>query len=333
MSSLSGKRVLFIAPHFFGYECEVVLSLKEQGAIVDYFNERPQNSFLMKTVLRFKKSYIKTFIERYYKKIIAQTEDKVYDFIFVLNAEAITDKIMSKIKAKHKNAVAILYMWDSISNKRNVIHLLPLFDRIFSFDHVDADAFKEIEFLSLFFIPQYNVRPHNTIKYDVSFIGTAHSDRFAVLEKIKNQLQSFNLKYFFFLYLQNPIMLVYLKLTSQEFVQARFADFNYDPMSQTSTADIIHSSSVIVDISHPKQTGLTMRSFEVLGAKKKLITTNQQIKHFDFYNEDNICIIDRHKPIIDINFCKSPYKDLSVDVYQKYSIANWTSTIFGGFKE
>ena len=37
-------------------------------------------------------------------------------------------------------------------------------------------------------------------------------------------------------------------------------------------------SEVILDINHPGQNGLTMRTFEALGAGKKLITTNTEIK-------------------------------------------------------
>ncbi|MFH4210110.1 lipopolysaccharide biosynthesis protein, partial [Acinetobacter baumannii] len=58
-------------------------------------------------------------------------------------------------------------------------------------------------------------------------------------------------------------------------------------------------SNVILDISHPGQSGLTMRTFEAIGAGKKLITTNLNIKEYPFYNSDNIFIISRDKLVLE----------------------------------
>lgn len=71
------------------------------------------------------------------------------------------------------------------------------------------------------------------------------------------------------------------------------------------------------------QRGLTMRNIEMIGLKKKLVTTNKDIIHYDFYNPQNICIIDRSNPIIPDSFIKLPYLDIPQEIYQLYYIESW----------
>ena len=79
---------------------------------------------------------------------------------------------------------------------------------------------------------------------------------------------------------------------------------------------------------HPKQTGLTMRTIETLGAKKKLITTNPHVKEYDFYRPENILIVDRYNPVITKEFLDAPWKEIPENIYKKYSISSWLNSIF-----
>ncbi len=75
---------------------------------------------------------------------------------------------------------------------------------------------------------------------------------------------------------------------------AKIDDFSFTSLSQEETLDIISQSKVVVDIEHPGQVGLTMRTLEMLGCQKKLITTNKSVREYDFYNEDNILVVERN---------------------------------------
>ena len=50
--------------------------------------------------------------------------------------------------------------------------------------------------------------------------------------------------------------------------------------------------NIILDIAHPHQKRLSFRPYEAMGLRKKLITTNKDIANYDFYNPNNIFIID-----------------------------------------
>ena len=51
--SLAGKRVLFFAVRYFGYEQRIMDELRRRGAEVDYLPDRPFNTPLMTAVTRY----------------------------------------------------------------------------------------------------------------------------------------------------------------------------------------------------------------------------------------------------------------------------------------
>lgn len=75
------------------------------------------------------------------------------------------------------------------------------------------------------------------------------------------------------------------------------------------------------------QRGLTMRTFETMGSHKKLITTNAQVRDYDFFNEDNVCVVDRAAPQIPSAFLKSPFVPISPELYRRYSIEAWVDEV------
>ncbi|MCS3430537.1 hypothetical protein [Klebsiella sp. BIGb0407] len=56
--------------------------------------------------------------------------------------------------------------------------------------------------------------------------------------------------------------------------------------------DFLLQSEVIIDITKDGQTGLTMRVIEALLSDKKIITNNESVREYPFYDENNIFIID-----------------------------------------
>ena len=57
-------------------------------------------------------------------------------------------------------------------------------------------------------------------------------------------------------------------------------------------------------------------------------STNKDIENYDFYNRSNIFIINRNNPKINVDFFGKEYKNLTDDIYKKYSINQWLKTIF-----
>jgi hypothetical protein len=85
----------------------------------------------------------------------------------------------------------------------------------------------------------------------------------------------------------------------------------------------------VLDIQHPRQTGLTMRTLEALGAGKKLVTTNVQVKEYDFYDERQVRVVDRMNPSVglDLEFFKKDDFFVSLEKIDSCSIGNWLKGI------
>lgn len=329
MNSLDGKRILYISPKFFGYENTIKTALERKfGALVDFYDDRPSSDILTKIFIRLNfKLFVKRKIDNYYTSIFETIKDMSYDCIFIVSPETLSYKELNTLKTLQSNAQFILYMWDSFDNK-NSFNTIHLFDRVVTFDHRDAEKYN-LYFHPLFYVENYETAiSESDTKYDVCTIATAHSDRYIVTKKVKNHLEQFSLKMFIFLYLNNRLMYWGRRIFLKKYQYGTISDFSFSPLSQNEIVSIISQSKAILDINHPAQFGLTMRTFESLGANKKLITTNENIKTYDFYDESNILVIDRNNPIIDINFLDTPYQYLDTKLYQKYSLVNWIKFVF-----
>ena len=160
-------------------------------------------------------------------------------------------------------------------------------------------------------------------KYDVSFIGTIHSDRYKVVKALKKIVAHKCLNGYWYCYLQSKFIYHFYKATKDEFSDSQIEDFKFEKKDSSEIADIVNQSKSVLDIQHPNQTGLTMRTIEMIGMNKKLITTNASIVNYDFYNKKNILIIDRDNPQIDVSFFSTPSEKLNPEIYQKYSLSSW----------
>jgi hypothetical protein len=322
---LYNKKIIVICPKYFGYEKKIVQRLNELNTKVTYIDERPANSTCTKTLIRIFPFLYRLQINSYYNKKLKTitTSDKV----LVINPESLSIKILNSLKRTTRASEYILYMWDSFSNKRSAKKLISFFDRVLTFDPLDAKKLA-ITFRPLFFcLGKRNVNIKKNIA--ISFVGTGHSDRAKIISAIKeNDNQDIKQNYFYYLYLQTPLLYYYNKLTNSNFKKMPKNIFHFVPIKYDEYEQIVESSKAFIDIEHPAQTGLTIRTFEMLGKEIKLITTNANIKGYDFYNEANILVIDRTNPVIDMDFISTAYQPLPVELYYKYSIDGWLEDVF-----
>jgi hypothetical protein len=323
----NNKKILFIAPRFFGYECEIKNRLERLGAYVDFYDDRPSNSAWSKFAIRLMPRTQQKNIRSYFSLMLKSIPCD-YNFVFVVKMECMPSEILLELRKKNVNAKFIYYSYDSVRNNNNFIKSVELFDSAFTFDHDDAKTIGGIKFRPLFFLNDYRELPKENISFDVSFIGTAHSDRYVLLNRIKKLLQPQNFSFFFFLYVPNISIYWLKKIFVPAFWYSKKAEFSFHPLSKNEVLLIISRSNSVLDFQHPNQAGLTMRTIEMLGAKKKIITTNKNIKNYDFYRDENIAVIDREKPVIKNSFFHTPYVDLPDKLYEKYSIDGWLKDVF-----
>lgn len=325
---LTGKKVLFIAPQFFGCDRAIHLELERRGAEVLRLLDRPFQNNLFKALALFGGSVICRLMEPYYHSKFRQLDIDVH-LVLVVNGQTLSARTLQLISRKWPNARKILYMWDSAQNRPTVVKNLDWYDERFSFDPASCKQYG-FKFRPLFYFgePRVGSEKSSILKYKISFIGTCHSDRYQVV----NQVMSFFplTDTYVYLYLQAKWLFLFKKITSTEFFGATISDFRYVGLSPEAAASIFDQSEIILDVEHPKQSGLTIRTFDVIRAGKKLITTNKNVENYDFYDSGNVLVVDRVSPQIPSKFIEKNTQDYSTNVREKYSIQGWLKDVLEG---
>lgn len=321
------KKILFIAPAFFGYEREIKKRLEALGAHVDYYDDRPSTRSWDKIAIRVMPSLVSRTVRIYFNNILARS-DRDYDFVFIVKLECMPQDILVALRERNPRAKFVYYSYDSVKNNRNIRGAVHVFDSAFTFDPEDAGTLDGIRFRPLFFLNEYRNLPDVPPKYDLSFVGSAHSDRYRLVKKVKDALPGHSARTFFFLFMPNRWMCFLRRILMPTFWGASEKEFSFAPLTKEDVLSVIAASSAVLDFQHPNQTGLTMRTIEMLGARKKIITTNASVKKYEFYRPENIAVVDRKNPVIDPQFFATPYVQLPPDLYEKYSIDGWLREIF-----
>jgi hypothetical protein len=321
---LKEKSILLISPTFFGYELAIKDKLSQLGAYVTFVDDRPSNGLLSKGLIRLDKKLLAAKISKYYAKVSADIAHNKFDIIFLLNPEALPVSFLKMCKSCWKNALFVLYMWDSIKNRKHTLEFIPFCDRVFTFDMDDAVLFN-FSFKPLFYLDDYSIIRHtkHPIAYDISFMGTLHSDRYAIAQEVEDWCDLHKLRCFFYFFAQSRV-LYYFNLGRKGITIPR-SKVSFTKLSASEVIEIVASSRVILDIQHPKQTGLTMRTLETIGSGKKLITTNKKVRQYDFYEKENVAIIDRKNPThsLELSFFQKNGKTISENIINNYSLKNW----------
>ena len=326
-TTLAGKKVLFIAPHFFDYEIEIMRKMERLGAEVFFYDERPSNSVFTKTMIRLNRRFLHLSIKRYFARMMKEMNGRLVDYILIIKGETMSSSLLEEMKREFPDAQIILYLWDSVRNNPNIKALIPLFDRALTFDPDDAREEKKLIHRPLFYLDEYAEAASKTeYAYDACFIGTLHSDRFAVIKKVSAAIGG---KIFYYMFFHTRLLYLAHRVFDRAFKGASIGMFRFKPLGKNDTVNAIASSRAVIDIQHPRQKGLTMRTIEIFGAKRKLITTNESIKQYDLYDPRNILVIDRENCVIERAFFEKPYAESDPAVYDYYSMNRWISEVFG----
>lgn len=321
---LKGKRILFIA--LPGYSKGMKEKMEDMGAEVIHINDKPKDTFLGKALGRLGLGFYENIINDYYAAELSKIREKNFDYILIIRGEYTPKDSLERMRSYFPTAKMVLYMWDSLVNNKFIRAKWEYYDKVYTFDRIDYLNHKEsIDFLPLFYYEDY--LPKDTggkeYKYDLSFIGTGHEDRVKIVKALALQLENKQRNVFSYFFFPHKLVYYLNKIKNPHFKYVRMEDVEFKQLPFEKLYEIYSQSKCVVDIESSKQNGLTMRTIEMIGLEKKLITTNKDIVHYDFFNPDNIMILDRKDPVIDLEFIDRPYIPLDEKIRTKYSLHDW----------
>lgn len=318
------KKILFLNLNFFEYDNIIANEMKRQNYEVVSYCILKKYSTKELFLNRISKSYEKKILDRFYNDFYSYLDncDIEFDIIFAIGCAHLRSSLIHKIKEKYSRASIILYYWDDLERACPDKYVLEIVDKVYTFDREDSQKYRLI-FRPLFYGDVFINREKMTRKYDLSFIGTLHSDRGNIVTHVLEAVNKNRLQVFLYLRM-DKFRYIYRKLRYSNRILPYLTT---ETMSLEKTSRILKTSKVSLDIPFSSQKGLTMRTIECLGAETKIITTNWDIVNYDFYCPENIMVIDRDNPQFDLDFFDIPYKEIEQTIINRYSISSWVKDI------
>lgn len=325
-------RILLITPNFFDYSEQMCEELRQMGHEVDWFDDRPSTNSLVKAIIRINKDYINGMIAHYFARMMKEIAEKKYEVVLLVSGQSLsfTEEMMERLKESQKQAIFVLYQWDSMRNFPYIAKIQKYFDRCYSFDKNDVKNCN-LKFLPLFYTKRYEdigKKKDVQYKYDLMFVGTAHPKKYKYVREMSEKLRPAYPNQFVYFFFPSRLVYIYRKVKNQELKNAKYNEFHYTPINGPEMDKLLTESKCVLDSAQDGQIGLTIRVIETLGAKRKIITTNQDVVNYDFYREENVYVYNGE---FDLNapFFKKPYKEIEKNIYEKYALRNWLKELIG----
>lgn len=322
---LKGKSVLFIGVGFYDYDLDIVRKIRSYGATVDYFKDYPELDLYHKIIKRLRKNYENERVELYYKRLISKLSEH-YDFIFIIKGDKLPIWFLSDLKNKYVASDFILYQWDSVVNVDNFERIKPFFDRVITFDRLDAEQYG-FEFRPLFYRDIYFSDSSPSNKFDMYFSGSLHSDRYLILLKLLEMYKENKIKH----HLYTGFFSFYINQFKSFFSSEKklFKSLvSFKTISSLQNKKFMSMSQSVLDLHHPLQSGLTIRTIEALAMNNKIITTNPDVVNYSFYSQESVLIVDRDNLFIRNDFLNNTSFIYTEEEKAKYSLDSWVKDIF-----
>jgi hypothetical protein len=313
------KNIYLVAPDSVGILALALQHLRQRQAMQIDFTDlvlSKEEKFKYKNILqRLYNVYLKSFRGKnlkysYYNNCIQskiEQQQKRYDTIIIIRPDLLNDETLQLLRSMTNHYVA--YYWDSADFFPRKKTIAPYFDKVYSFDRADCKNYGYTP------ITNFYISENTTANINIQAYGLLSYDKRKIqLEKIAAYLQAAGISYCIKTYSQKPFESNYLTRLNTV--------LDYNAMLN----EIAHCQ-VVIEVQKEGQQGLTFRPFEALGMEKKMITNNPRIKDYDFYSEENICVVDSDNMVVPADFFSTPYKKIDPAVKHKYQLDCWFDTL------
>ncbi|MCQ0983654.1 hypothetical protein EEJ34_09380 [Vibrio cholerae] len=284
---------LLIWGWYSDYDISSFLNLKKYGYSV-------HNRSMNKVIRFFSKIPIvgRYFLQIHFKKFL-KTLGKGYKVIFsddVLYYPSFIE-LLEKNNIPSGNLIVLLRNKISKSTHCNIEILKLVTDKIYTFDKYDAEEFG-VRFIEQFLPVVFNNFSSDSTKHNRAYFLGLDKGRCSLLQSLKKLLNTHGIVCDFIIVKSGFI-----------YKLKRFLGYKVGLTYEENISRLMRSDFVIEVCAH-NATGLTLRALEAVHYKKKLVTNNHDIKSYEFYNPNNIIIIDDDL-IVDPEFFNSNFDERS----------------------
>lgn len=314
---MSSQKIVVISLDHWNYDKHIISDLQSKGITSQHINfgDYKHPSFFS----RIKNFFFKVFLKKNLKKILRQeyiierleTIGK-QDQILVINPDLIEKKYHLMIKEHTHKYIA--YLYDSVARYPVQDLLEGVFDEIYSFDTDDVKKYNFKPTTNYNYLEKKDFQWIEAPNYQLFYLAS-YDDRMALLSEIAQKLNAIKVTFRFI-------------IVTKKVKEIPFIEIRKERINQEDLGEFYNQTNVILDLVRDQQTGLSFRIFEAMAYQKKIITSNTAVRNYDFYNPNNILVLDENNLQIDASFFTTMYQPIPDEIYQKYTLSHWVDTIF-----
>lgn len=310
------KKLLFFAPNDYDIDVTIydyLIKLDDYDVFKLMSKKYEYRNIFERIYNLYGKIFLKKVFKDEWKSQIQLNQLKTnepFEICLIIRPDLLDKEILEYLKNSIPSRKVVY--WDSFKKISDSANTLNYFNEHYSFEKDDCKEYN-LNHISNFYVHKSS---NNTPKFDAFFFG-AKDYR---LEKIKVLFKYLNKKGW-----NAKALLVGKKTKTDKAIGVEIIK-NGIPFSEI--YKLSQNTKIVIDVAHPNQKGLSIRPYEALGLQRKLITNNTEIKKYDFYNANNIFVIENFDNLdIPDSFLTKPYEKISEDIYKKYHISNWLKNI------
>lgn len=300
------------------YSKIMIITLDEQSVLYTLEGEKmgiatetyfKRKSFFQKIVGRIDRKF-NTFFSYIFWKEWKNKFDKIDTVI--LNSHIYSIPVIRFLNRKYPYIRVIIWYSNPISKDTPIEFYQKFNCELWSFDKDDCQKYN-LQENNQFIDREMFKNLNNDVEYDLCFIGL-DKGRLDQLCSLKEKFSERNLSTYLYIVDSNK--------NSRNF-------YNYqNRISYEELLQIESKSKALLDIVQFGQRGQTLRPIEALFLKKKIVTNNYSIVQEDFYNPENIFVLEKDNIENLERFLNSNYKEFSSEVLEKYTVKGWISNFF-----
>lgn len=262
-----------------------------------------------------KKKLIKSFHCDCVGEKIKDLSAQSIDYVLIIRPDMLDLKTLDQLKKIGKKVVA--YQWDGLERFPDVFSYIGLFENFLVFDRQDFNRYKA---------KYANLRKSENFYFDfdrggpnihdskmVYYVGSYIADRSHDLIFLMQELEKYDLDFD-----------VNLRHSSSklpfEKKNIKFFKHNIDFEANIGR---LKKARFLLDFKVAEHNGLSLRFFEALKYEKKMITTNKSVMDYNFYDSQNVFILNHDDLNTLPQFIESPYRPVPLETVEQYSFSHW----------
>jgi hypothetical protein len=276
------KSCLLIMPkEFYSFEKHLSQALNAKGFTVEVANHEYPSGTIGKIMGTLQIPLIFPTTYKFFEKNFLA--GRQYDLVLIIKGRGMSRRLIEKMSESAKKIVG--YNWDSFKYNKSPLKWYKYVTNYYTFDYSDADRF------SIPCVELYSSLPPDTeekkIEYDISAIARNYSGRLAYIDTVFSTLKP--ARTFVYIYEQNKFDFILNFLKNPRLIIKYRKYIHFKPLKYNDYINAIKGSEFTIDYAHSNQTGTTMRCYESISLKTKIISNNTYMKRSAYFNDTN-CI-------------------------------------------